>query len=74
MPGKILAVGLLILGGGVTLYVLYKVALAVLQPVVQKKIAQQMEQDRFEQLENNLQLHQQDDQNQVKMIRQRMKK
>lgn len=74
MLEKILAAVLLIFGGGITLYIIYKAALAVLQPVVQKKLEQQMQKEKLTQLENNLQTHQQVDQNQVKNTRENMKK
>ncbi|PKM47435.1 MAG: hypothetical protein CVV03_03120 [Firmicutes bacterium HGW-Firmicutes-8] len=74
MSGKILAGLMLILGGSVTLYILYKGVLAVLQPVVQKKLQQKMAKDKYDLLENSLQLHQQVDQTQVKKTQQKMKK
>lgn len=74
MAGKIIAALMLIFGGGITLYIIYKVALALLNPVAQKKIQQKMEKEKLEQLQNNLQLHQQSDQNQVKQVQQNMKK
>ncbi len=73
MAGKVLAALLLIFGGGATLYILYKAALALLHPVVQKKLEQKMQKEKYEQLENNLQLHQQPDQNQVRNTQQNMK-
>ncbi len=74
MPGKVLAALLLLFGGGITLYILYKASLAVLQPVVQKKLAQQMKREKHEQLENNLELHRQADQNYVKNTQKNLKK
>lgn len=74
MSGKILAGLMLILGGGVTLYILYKGALAVLQPVVEKKLQQKIVKDKYDLLENSLQLHQQVDQTEVKKTQQEMKK
>lgn len=73
MAGKILAAIMLLLGGGITLYILYKVALGLLQPVVQKKLEQKMQKDKLSQLQNNLQLHNQIDQNQVKTTQKKMK-
>lgn len=66
MAGKILAAILLVFGGGVTVYILSKIALAILQPMAKKKIEQQMLQDKAEQLGNNLKLHEQVDQSKVK--------
>jgi len=74
MPAKVLAALLLLFGGGITLYILYKASLAVLQPIVQKKLAQQMRREKYEQLENNLQLHRQAEQNQVKNMQKNMNK
>lgn len=73
MPGKILAAILLIFGGGVTLFIIYKIVLAVLQPVAQKKLAQKMEQDKVAQLGNSLKLHEQLDQVKVKQNQQKVK-
>lgn len=61
MAGKALAVLLLLFGGGATMYILYKVCLSVLKPVVQKKLEQKMKKDRLNLLQNNLNLHQQQD-------------
>ena len=74
MLGKIVAAILLVFGGGVTVYILYKIALAVLQPVARKKIEQKMLQDKTEQLGNSLKLHEQVDQSKVKQIQQNTKK
>lgn len=74
MLGKIVAAILLVFGGGVTVYILYKIALAILQPVARKKIEQKMLQDKTEQLGNSLKLHEQVDQTKVKQIQQNTKK
>ena len=74
MPGKIIAALMLVFGGGVTLYIVYKAALALLHPVVQKKLEQKMQKEKTEQLGNNLLLHQQPDQEEVKKVQQNMKK
>lgn len=74
MLGKIVAAILLVFGGGVTVYILYKIALAILQPVARKKIEQQMLQDKTEQLGNSLKLHEQVDQSKVRQIQQNTKK
>lgn len=66
MIGKILAALLLLFGGGITLYIIYKAALAMLHPVVQKKLAQQMQKEKAEQLQNSLKVHEQFDQVKVK--------
>lgn len=65
MAGKFLAAVLLIMGGGITLYILYKAAIGALQPVVQKKLAQKMQKEKTQQLHNNLKIHEQLDQNKV---------
>ncbi len=57
MPGKILAFLLLLFGAGVTLYVLYKTALAILNPAAQKKPEQQFETNHLNRQHNNLQLY-----------------
>lgn len=62
---QILAFLLFAIGGTVTLYVLYKTAIATLEPQVQKKLAQKMQRDKMSQLQNNLQVGQQLDQQQV---------
>lgn len=74
MLGKIVAAILLVFGGGVTVYILYKIALAILQPVARKKIEQKMLQDKTEQLGNSLKLHEQVDQIKVKQTQQNTKK
>ena len=74
MLGKIVAAILLVFGGGVTIYILYKIALAILQPVARKKIEQKMLQDKTEQLGNSLKLHEQVDQVKVKQTQQNTKK
>jgi len=74
MAGKILAAVLLLFGGGVTLYILYKAALGILQPVTQKKLVQKMQQEKHEQLQNDLKLHEQPDQVKTKASQQNMKK
>lgn len=58
MAGKILAAVLLFFGGGVTLFILYKVALGIMQPVIQKKPEQKMNMNKPK---NNLQLNNQQD-------------
>lgn len=73
MPGKILAAVLLVFGGGITLFIFYKIILGLLQPVAQKKLEQKMMQDKVEQLGNNLKLHEQPDQVKVKQNQQKMK-
>jgi uncharacterized protein YxeA len=45
MTEKLLAIILLVLGGLVTLYVLYKTALGAMEPMVQKKQEQKMLQE-----------------------------
>ncbi|MDT3697891.1 MAG: hypothetical protein RO469_00570 [Thermincola sp.] len=74
MSGKILAALLLVFGGGVTIYILFKMALAVIQPIAKKKIEQKMLQDKADQLQNSLKLHEQVDQTKVKQTQQNMKK
>ena len=74
MPVKFVAILLLIFGVGVTLYVIYRAALALLHPVVQKKLEEQMQKERAQQLQNNLQLHQQPEQDQVSSTTQDAKK
>lgn len=73
MAGKILAALLLVFGGGVTLYIIYKVALGIMQPVVQKKLEQKMQKDNLNKLQNNLQLHTQQDMDKVKDTQKKMK-
>lgn len=73
MSGKIIAAILLVFGGGVTFYILYKIALAVLQPAAKKKLEQKMLQDKAEQLGNSLKLHEQVDQSKVKQTQQNTK-
>lgn len=74
MYGKILAALLLVFGGGVTIYILFKMSLAVIQPIAKKKIEQQMLQDKAQQLQNSLKLHEQVDQSKVTEAKQNMKK
>lgn len=74
MLGKILAAILLIFGGGVTVYIIYTLALAVLQPIAKKKIEQKMLQDKAEQLGNSLKLHEQVDQSKVQQTQQNTQK
>jgi hypothetical protein len=74
MLGKILAAILLIFGGGVTVYIIYTLALAVLQPMAKKKIEQKMLQDKAEQLGNSLKLHEQVDQSKVQQTQQNTQK
>jgi len=73
MTGKILAAFLLLFGGGITLYIIYKAALAMLQPVVQKKLVQQMRKEKTEQLQNSLKVHEQLDQVKVKEAQKNIK-
>lgn len=73
MSERILAVVLLITGGAVTLYVLYKTAVAALEPLVQKKLEQQMQRDKLNQVQNNLTLGRQLDQKKVQDIKKNMK-
>lgn len=73
MAGKILAAVLLFFGGGATLYIVYKVALGIMQPVVQKKLEQKMQKDNLNKLQNNLQLHNQQDTNKVQETQKKMK-
>lgn len=54
MAEKILAAVLLLFGGGVTLYIVYKMVLGILQPAVQKKPGQNNKPPQ-----NNLQLQNQ---------------
>lgn len=74
MEGKILAALLLLFGGSVTVYVLYRAMFAVVEPVVTKKLEQQMTKDKLSQLQNNLVLHKQVDQQAVQQIQNNMKK
>ncbi|KNZ69651.1 hypothetical protein Tfer_1672 [Thermincola ferriacetica] len=74
MEGKILAALLLLLGGSVTVYILYRAMFAVVEPVVTKKLEQQMTKDKLSQLQNNLVLHKQVDQQAVQQIQNNMKK
>lgn len=73
MAGKIVAGLLLFFGGAITLYVLYKALIGALQPVVQKKIYQKMQKDNLNQLQNNLQLHNQQDQQTFEAIQKKTK-
>lgn len=73
MPGKFLALLLLISGGGITLYVVYKIWLGLLQPIVQRKIEQEMTKEKRLQLQNNLQLHRQQSQNPVNITQEEEK-
>lgn len=59
---RILALFLLIIGGAITLYVLFKAALSALEPLAQKKLEQKIQRDKFSQLQNNLQVGRQLDQ------------
>jgi len=72
MTEKLLAIILLVLGGLVTLYVLYKTALGALEPMVQKKLEQKMQQDELNQLQNNLQAGQQLDRQKVQETKDNM--
>lgn len=47
MPERLLAIFLLIIGGIVTLYILYKTAVAALEPIVQKKLEQKFKRDKI---------------------------
>lgn len=55
MTEKILAAVLLLFGGGVTLYIIYRAVLGIIQPMVQKKPGQQNSKPP----QNNLQLQNQ---------------
>jgi len=66
MAEKILAFILFAVGGSITLYVLYKTVLAVLEPQVQRKLEQKMQRDKMSQLQNSLQVGQQLDQQKVR--------
>ncbi|MFZ5639927.1 MAG: hypothetical protein ACOY4Q_04450 [Bacillota bacterium] len=72
MTEKLLAIILLVLGGLVTLYVLYKTALGALEPMMQKKLEQKMQQDELNQLQNNLQAGQQLDRQKVQETKDNM--
>lgn len=72
MTEKLLAIILLVLGGLVTLYVLYKTALGALEPMMQKKLEQRMQQDELNQLQNNLQAGQQLDRQKVQETKDNM--
>ncbi len=56
MAGKILAAALLLFGGGVTLYIVYRMILGIMKPTVQKKPGQNSQQKAPQ---NNLQLQNQ---------------
>ncbi len=55
--GKVLAGLLLLIGGGITLYILYKVMFAVVEPRVTRKLEQKMAKDKLSPLQNNLTIH-----------------
>lgn len=50
---------LFLVGGGITLYIIYKVMIAIIEPVVTKKLQQQMTEEKLSQLQNNLAVHKQ---------------
>ena len=63
---RVLALVLFVLGGGITLYILYKTALAVLEPMVQKKMEQKFQRDKMSQANNSLKVGEQLDPQKVR--------